>query len=62
MHKPRRIKLGLGTLKIKPGRFLRQTEKDGQFPMVKLGKSYWIWVPNGQTEPAVGKPEASRRR
>lgn len=43
-EKPVRIHLGFGTLKIKRRRFLRQEELNGEYPMVQLGKHYWIWV------------------
>lgn len=51
-----RIRLPGGTLKIKDERYLRASERDGAFPMSRIGGLYFIWVANRARQPGFGDP------
>ena len=46
-----RLPLYFGTLKIKSRRHLRREEMHGRVPVLKIGRTYFVW-----------KPRASRKR
>ena len=45
-----RIPLPGGLLKIEHERYLRASERERQFPMYRLGSTYFIWIANRHRE------------
>lgn len=45
-----RIPLIGGTLKVKDYRHLRQSERDGRVPVVRIGKIYFVWSRGKESE------------
>ena len=56
------IPLGLGDLIIKSESRLRQSERNGEVRVLKIGKSYYVWRPRGTDQrppPQTGRVQKS---